>query len=131
MIAADPAASVPLTLLVYPALWDRSCELHPRGPGYSWTDHLRSICKLARALHQEQPIALKVASLAEQLHIRALAEVPVEILILDVQRDRLARPNLPTYELWWLDATDAHIKPGMARAAAPAPARTVRPKPHI
>jgi hypothetical protein len=36
-----------LAMLVYPALWDRSCELHPRGPDYCWKSHLRALCRLA------------------------------------------------------------------------------------
>jgi hypothetical protein len=105
-----------LALVVYGDLWNESCKCHPRvAANYSWQEHLRCLCKLARALHEEQPIALKVAGLAEQMHIEALATVPVELLILDIERDRLSRPGLPKFELWWLDPTDEHLKSAPAR----------------
>jgi hypothetical protein len=81
---------------------------------------------LAKALHKKQPIVLRVAGEAEKMHVAALATVPVELLILDVERDRLSRPHLPSDPLWWLDPRDSHL-----RKALPEPARTVRPKPHI
>ena len=123
----DAVHSSTLALVCYPGLWDASCELHPRSaPTYCWQDHLRCLCRLAKALHKKQPIVLRVAGEAEKMHVAALATVPVELLILDVERDRLSRPHLPSDPLWWLDPRDSHL-----RKALPEPARTVRPKPHI
>jgi hypothetical protein len=115
-----------IALVAYPSLWDRSCERHPRGPAYCWKAHLRTLCRLARDLDKEQPIALKVAGEAEKMHVAALADVPVELLIIDIERDRLSRPNLPADPLWWLDPRDSHL-----RKALPEPARAARPRPHI
>jgi hypothetical protein len=111
------AADTPtLALLCYASLWDSWCALHPRtASGYDWQEHLRTLCRLARALHKAQPIALKVAGLAERLHVQALGGVDPELLILDVIRDRASRPNLPKFELWWLDPTDEHLKSAPAR----------------
>jgi hypothetical protein len=111
--AADNSET--LAMLVYPALWDAAAEIHPRGPAYCWKSHLRTLCRLARKLHAAQPITLRVAGLAERMHIAALADVPVELLILDVERDRISRPHLPAFELWWLDPTDEHLKSASAR----------------
>jgi hypothetical protein len=115
-----------LALVAYPGLWDRSCERHQRGPTYCWQEHLRTLCRLARDLHKEQPVVLRVAGEAEKMHIAALATVPVELLILDIQRDRLSRPHLPSDVLWWLDPHDRHLK-----QALPEPARAAKPRPHI
>jgi hypothetical protein len=118
-----------LTLVCYPGLWDASCAIHPRAAvDYSWQDHLRTLCKLARALHAAQPIALKVAGSAEQMHIEALATVDVEVLILELCGNIATRAD-PIWRddpLWWLD-------PGYTPAAlAPAEsARTGRPSPDI
>jgi hypothetical protein len=122
------AADTPtLALLCYVDIWDRSCALHPRtASGYDWQAHLRCLCRLARALHAEQPISLKVAGDAERLHIWALADVDPEMLILDVLRDRACRPHLPEFPLWWLDPADSHL-----RKVLPEPARADRPPPHI
>ena len=107
----DAVDSSTLALLAYPRLWAASCELHPRAaPGYCWQSHLRALCKLARALHAEQPISLQVAGDAERLHIWALADVDPEMLILDVLRDRACRPHLPEFPLWWLDPADSHLR---------------------
>jgi hypothetical protein len=104
-------ANSTLASIVYPRIWDRSCEIHSRSaPGYDWREHLRILCRLARELHKEQPIALKVAGEAERMHIEALATVPVELLILDVQRDRACRPHLPADPLWWADPYDRHLR---------------------
>ena len=112
----DAVDSSTLALVCYPGLWDASCELHPRSaPTYCWQDHLRCLCRLAKALHKKQPIVLRVAGLAEKMHVEALATVPVELLILDVERDRLSRPGLPKFELWWADPTDEHLKSAPAR----------------
>jgi hypothetical protein len=105
-----------LALVVYGDLWNESCKCHPRdAANYSWQEHLRCLCRLARALHGERPIALKVAGEAEKVHIWALADVDPEMLILDVLRDRASRPHLPAFELWWLDPTDEHLKSAPAR----------------
>jgi hypothetical protein len=113
----SPAVDTPtLALVCYPGLWNASCEIHPRtSPDYSWQDHLRCLCRLARALHEAQPAELRFAGDAERMHIEALATVPAELLILDVERDRLSRPHLPSYELWWLDPTDEHLRSRVAR----------------
>jgi hypothetical protein len=64
----DAVDSSTLALLAYPGLWAASCELHPRAaPGYDWREHLRCLCRLARELHAEQPIALRVAGDAERM----------------------------------------------------------------
>ena len=105
------AGSSTFALIAYPKLWDASCELHPRSaPGYDWQEHLRTLCRLARELHREQPIALKVAGPAERMHIEALATVPVELLIIDIERDRISRPHLPSDPLWWADPCDRHLR---------------------
>jgi hypothetical protein len=114
--AADNAETI--AMLVYPALWDAAAEIHPRGPTYCWKSHLRTLCRLARKLHAAQPIALRVAGDAERMHVEALATVPVELLILDVERDRLSRPSLPRFELWFLDPHDSHLKFAPARQVA-------------
>jgi hypothetical protein len=113
-------AASTLALVVYPGLWDTSCELHPRSAaGYDWREHLRTLCRLARAIHEAQPVILRVAGEAEKMHVEALAYVPVELLILDVQRDRLSRAGLPDDELWWLNPYDSHLKsePASSRSA--------------
>jgi hypothetical protein len=108
-----------LALVVYGDLWNESCKCHPRVvPGYCWKSHLRCLCKLARALHEEQPIALRVAGEAEKLQVWALADVNPELLILDIVRDRASRPGLPAFVLWFLDPTDAHLKSVPARQQA-------------
>jgi hypothetical protein len=124
----SPAADTPtLALVAYGNLWDASCAAHPRAAvDYSWQQHLRCLCKLARELHKAQPIALKVAGLAERMHIEALATVPVEVLILDIERDRISRPHLPADPLWWLDPRDSHLQ-----KALPEPARAAKPRPYI
>ena len=123
----DAVDSSTLALVAYPALWDASCEVHPRAaPTYCWQEHLRTLCRLARKLQEAQPITLRVAGLAERMHVEALATVPVELLILDVERDRLGRPHLPADPLWWLDPRDSHLK-----QALPEPARATKPRPHI
>jgi hypothetical protein len=81
---------------------------------------------LAKALHKKQPIALQVAGEAERMHIEALATVSVELLIIDTERDRLSRPNLPADPLWWLDPRDERLK-----VKLPSPARAPSPRPHI
>jgi hypothetical protein len=81
---------------------------------------------MAKAMHAEQPVALKVAGEAERLHVRALATVPVELLIIDTERDRLSRPQLPADPLWWLDAHDERLK-----VKLPSPARAPSPRSHI
>jgi hypothetical protein len=113
---AAAADNAPFAMLCYPQLWAAACAAHPRGPAHCWKSHLRYLCRLARDLHAEQPITLKVAGEAELLLIKSLATVPVELLILDIGRDRQSRPNLPPFPLWFLDPADEHLKPGMVRA---------------
>ena len=115
---ASAARTEPFAMLCYPALWQAARAAHPRGPGYCWKSHLRTLCKLARDLYAEQPIVLKVAGDVELLLIKSLATVSSELLILDIERDRLSRPNLPRFELWWLDPTDEHLKSAPARQVA-------------
>jgi hypothetical protein len=126
------AADTPtLALVIYPGLWDASCEIHPRtAVDYSWQDHLRCLCRLARALHEEQPIALKVAGAAEKMHVEALATADPEMLILEVLAGAAAHPGSRLWQsdpLWWLDAHDRHLKP----ESGPEPARTGRPRPYM
>ena len=103
----DAVDSSTLALVAYPALWDASCEVHPRAaPTYCWQEHLRTLCRLARKLQEAQPITLRVAGLAERM--------------------RLGRPHLPADPLWWLDPRDSHLK-----QALPEPARATKPRPHI
>ena len=105
-----------LALVVYGDLWNESCKCHPRdAANYSWQEHLRCLCKLARELQQQQPVALRVAGEAERLLVWALADVNPELLILDIVRDRASRPGLPAFVLWFLDPTDAHLKSVPAR----------------
>jgi hypothetical protein len=108
----------PFAMLCYPGLWRAAATAHPRGPAYCWKSHLRTLCRLARDLHQARPISLKVAGDVELLLIKSLATVPVELLILDVERDRLSRPQLPEFPLWFLDSDDAHLKSAPARQVA-------------
>src|SRR6516165_9940188 len=109
-----------LALVCYPSLWAASCEIHPRAaPDYDWQAHLRTLCRLARAVHQEQPISLKVAGLAERMHIEALATVCAELLILDVERDRISRPGLPPDPLWWLDPNYQPLAPAVVGRRSP------------
>jgi hypothetical protein len=127
MTVADDAT---LALVAYPRLvWDVTAAKHPPGPTYSWKAHLRTLCAVARQVHQAQPIELKVAGLAEQLHIAALADVSTELLILDIERDRISRPNLPSDPLWWADPYDRHLqsKPVKSRS----PVGQSRPDAHI
>jgi hypothetical protein len=114
---AKPATSaeLPFAPVAYPAVWARSCELHPRsGAGYDWQAHLRTLCRLCRAYLESDPKSRTPWPLvpkAEQTYLTALANVPPEMLILDIVRERAARRDLPAWELWWCDPTDAHLRP--------------------
>jgi hypothetical protein len=105
--ADDPT----LCLVCYPRLvWDVAAAKHPLGKGYRWRSHLRTLCAVARQVYQAQPIELRVAGEAEQLHVAALADISVELLIIDIERDRISRPNLPADPLWWADPYDRHLR---------------------
>ena len=123
MLDANPL----LSPTVYFRIWDESCARHPRSaPDYCWKVHLRNLCRACRELveHPEHAgIPWAVIHASEQMYLRALATVSVELLILDVQCERACRPNLPEWELWWADPTDAHLKP------EPAVVRDGRPPP--
>jgi hypothetical protein len=58
---------------------------------------------------------------AEQMHIQALATVPVELLIIDIERDRLSRPHLPEFPLWWADPFDEAPETGNGARDYPCP----------
>jgi hypothetical protein len=125
---AKPATSAELAFapVAYPDVWRRSNELHPRNSAYDWQEHLRTLCKLCKAYLASDPKSRTPWSLvpkAEQTYLTALGNVPVEMLILDIVRERAARPDLPEWPLWWCDPTDAHLKP------EPAVVRDGRPRP--
>jgi hypothetical protein len=50
--------NVLLAPITYPRLWDRSNELHPRGPTYDWREQLRCLCRLCRACLKLRDCAL-------------------------------------------------------------------------
>jgi hypothetical protein len=123
-VAADDPT---LALVCYPRLvWDVAAAKHPQGTGYCWQDHLRTLCAVARQVHRSRPIELRVAGLAERLHVEALATVPIELLILDIERDRISRPRLPEDPLWWANPHDPHLKSKLA-----SPAGQSRPDAHM
>jgi hypothetical protein len=100
--------------------------LHPRGPAYCWQSHLRALCALARDLleHPEKagiPWSL-ISGTAEEMHIRSLAAVPIEVLILELIGEQAVRPGFKDDVLWWLDPHDTHLRP-----VATEPARTGQP----
>jgi hypothetical protein len=83
------------------------------------------LCRLARTLHAEQPVALKVAGAAERMYIAALATVPVELLILDLVAAVASHPGDALWQsdpLWWADPD---------YVPAPEPVHTSRQSPHI
>jgi hypothetical protein len=124
---ADVNSTSTIALIAYPKIWAASLEVHPRtAPDYNWHNHLRDLCKRARALHKEQPIELKVAGEAERMFITALATVSTELLVLDIQRDRACRKHLPKFALWWADPDDTHL-----RRSLPEPVRADRPRSHM
>jgi hypothetical protein len=118
MAAADCPT---LALVCYPRLvWDVVAAKHPQGVGYCWRSHLRELCRVARQVHQAQPIELRVAGVAEKLYVEALATVPVELLIIDIERDRISRPSLPANLWWWADPYDSHLKSKLRESRSPA-----------
>jgi hypothetical protein len=121
-MADDTAMLAPL---VYPVIWNRAGELHPRSAvDYCWKAHLRTLCAACRELiaHPEQAgIPWSVIPASERRYLEALGTVPPEMLILDIQRERQCRPDLPKWELWWADPFDGHLKPEPV-AARPRPA---------
>jgi hypothetical protein len=64
---ADDAPELPFQPIAYPAVWDRSCELHPRGPGYCWREHLRTLCRLCKAYLASDPRSRTPWSLVPEL----------------------------------------------------------------
>ena len=101
MLDANPL----LSPTVYFRIWDESCARHPRSaPDYCWKAHLRDLCRACRELveHPEHPehagIPWAVIHASEQMYLRALATVSVEMLILDLIRERAARADLPPSE---------------------------------
>jgi hypothetical protein len=108
------APELPFIPVCYPAVRARSCELHPRGPAYCWKEHLRTLSRLCKAYIASDPKSRTPWLLvpeAERLYVTALATVPVEMLILDIQRERIVRANLPAWPLWWADPHDSHLQP--------------------
>jgi hypothetical protein len=127
MTAADCTT---LALVAYPRLvWDVAAARHPPGPTYSWQSHLRALCAVARQVHQVQPVELKFAGEAERMYVEALATVSVELLILDIERDRISRPQLPRDALWWANPYDPHLKSRPVKSQSPA--GQSRPDAHI
>jgi hypothetical protein len=116
------AADCP-TLIAYPQLvWDVACAKYPPGPGYSWQAHLRELCKVARRVHQEQPVALKCAGEAERMHVWALSDVNPEMLVLDVLRSIASHPDSALWQrepLWWLNPYDPHLQPKSMKSRSP------------
>jgi hypothetical protein len=105
--------NVLLAPITYPRLWDRSNELHPRGPAYDWKEHLRTLCRLCRELcrHPEAAgVPWCVIPAAERMYLHALATVQSEVLILDLVRERVGRSDLAADWLWWADPYDSHLK---------------------
>jgi hypothetical protein len=122
----DAVDSSTLALVCYPGLWDASCELHPRNSTYDWRAHLRTLCKLCKAYLASDPRSRTPWALvpeAEKTYLLALSRVPVEMLILDIVRERAGRADLPAWELWWADPFDSHLKP------EPVAVRDGRPRP--
>jgi hypothetical protein len=116
-MAKKPAASaeLPFQPICYPDIWRRSNELHPRAAlAYDWQEHLRTLCRLCRAYLASDPrfrTPWALVPKAEQTYLTALGNVPVEMLILDIVRERAGRADLPAWELWWADPFDSHLKP--------------------
>jgi hypothetical protein len=121
------SAELPFVPVCYPDIWRRSNELHPRGaPGYDWQDHLRTLCRLCRVYLASDPrdrVPWVLTPKPEQTFLTALGNVPCELLILDIIRERAGRSDLPEWPMWWCDPTDAHLKP------VPVPVRDGRPRP--
>jgi hypothetical protein len=123
--AADVLTST-IALVCYPTIWSASVEVHPRtSPNYDWQAHLRTLCRLARALHEAQPVALRVAGPSEQMLVAALGTVDPEMLILDLVASVASHPGDTLWQddpLWWCDPSYVPV---------PEPARTSRQSPHI
>jgi hypothetical protein len=81
--SADATEPLPFQAIAYPAVWRRSLELHPRGPGYDWQSHLRTLCKLCKAYLASDPRSRTpwpLVPAAEKTYLLALGNVPVEML---------------------------------------------------
>jgi hypothetical protein len=77
-------ASPTLALVAYaPLVWDPVLVRHPRNaPGYDWREHFRDLCARAREVWRAAPIQLRVCGEAERMFIAALADIPVEEMLL-------------------------------------------------
>jgi hypothetical protein len=115
-------ASPTLVLLCYaPLVWDPVLVDHPRAaPGYDWREHLHDLCRRAREIWQAAPIELRVAGEAERAFIWALADVPVEEMLLWMAAQ--GRPG--RQQLDFADPHDEH-------EPAPKPAGRGRPDAYI
>jgi hypothetical protein len=114
-------ASPTLCLICYAQLiWDPVLIDHPRDAlGYDWREHFRDLCRRAREVWRAQPIELRVAGAAERAFIGALADVPVEEMLLWMAAQ--GRPG--RQQLDFADPHDEHLRSG------PAPDRTVVRRP--
>jgi hypothetical protein len=119
-------ASPTLCLVCYAQLiWDPILAEHPRdAAGYDWREHFRNLCRRAREVWRAQPIELRVAGEAERMFIAALADVPVEEMLLWMStQNRPARRQLD-----FADPHDEHLRPG---PVPPKPAGRRRPDAYI
>jgi hypothetical protein len=114
-------ASPTLVLLAFgPLVWDPTLAEHPRdAPGYDWRQHFRDLCRRAREVWRAQPIELRFAGASERAFVFALADVPVEEMLLWMAaQGRPARQQLD-----FADPHDEHLRP------RPAPGRPVVRRP--
>jgi hypothetical protein len=116
-------SGAPLALVAYPQLvWDPAAARHPRGHTYCWRAHFRDLVALARKVHEEQPLALKIASGTERWFVMKLAqmtpsEIEVAIMMVDAKGD--------SGPLDFLDPSN----PGVEKPQAAPPATVVRIEP--
>jgi hypothetical protein len=119
-------ASPTLALVAYaPLVWDPVLARHPRNAaGYDWREHFRDLCRRAREVWQAAPVELRVAGESERAFIFALADVPVEEMLLWMSAQ--GRPG--RRQLDFADPHDEHLRP---TPAAPKPVGRRRPDAYI
>ena len=105
-------ASPTLCLICYAQLiWDPVLIDHPRDAlGYDWREHFRDLCHRAREVWQAAQIELRVCGEAERAFIWALADIPVEEMILWM----LAQGRSAAEQLDFADPHDEHLRSGPA-----------------